>query len=204
MCELICVTSRLLCRDDFCKRTAEIAESRADKIILREKQLSEKEYKRLAKEVLLKCGENSDKIVLHNYFNAAKALGCKSIHLPFPVFEGFCDFSLFESVGTSVHSTQQAVFAEKHGAGCIVAGHIFETDCKKGLKARGTQLLEEICKSVNIPVYAIGGINTQTVRQLKSIRHKNFKGICVMSEFMTSQNVKALADTLKKELKDFE
>lgn len=36
-------------------------------------------------------------------------------------------------IGTSIHSVEDAVFAESHGADYITAGHIFTTDCKKGL-----------------------------------------------------------------------
>lgn len=204
MFRLVCVTSQTLCKDDFIKRIAEIVKSDTDKIILREKHLSKDEYERLAVNVLNECRKKRDKIILHNYYDVAKRLGCKNIHLPFSVFEGFENFSDFENVGTSVHCVKQAVFAEKHGASYITAGHIFETDCKKGLKARGTEFLEDICKSVEIPVYAIGGINPKTVGSLKNIRHKNFKGICVMSEFMRADNVKNLADTIKKELKSYD
>ena len=39
------------------------------------------------------------------------------------------------------------------------AGHIFATDCKKGLPPRGLDFLKNVCDAVEIPVYAIGGIN---------------------------------------------
>lgn len=35
--------------------------------------------------------------------------------------------------GVSVHSPEEAVEAEKFGASWLVYGHVFETDCKKGL-----------------------------------------------------------------------
>lgn len=37
-------------------------------------------------------------------------------------------------IGTSIHSVEDAVFAESHGADYITAGHIFTTDCKKGFR----------------------------------------------------------------------
>ena len=41
----------------------------------------------------------------------------------------------------------------------MTAGHIFATDCKKGLPPRGLDFLKNVCDAVGIPVYAIGGIN---------------------------------------------
>ena len=41
----------------------------------------------------------------------------------------------------------------------MTAGHIFATDCKKGLPPRGLDFLKNVCDAVEIPVYAIGGIN---------------------------------------------
>ena len=40
----------------------------------------------------------------------------------------------------------------------MTAGHIYATDCKQGLPPRGLDFLEEVCRAVDIPVWAIGGI----------------------------------------------
>ena len=69
----------------------------------------------------------------------------------------------FDLIGVSVHSVEEAIFAEKMGAGYVTAGHIFLTDCKKGLAARGLPFLKNVCESVGIPVYAIGGITPDHV-----------------------------------------
>ena len=63
----------------------------------------------------------------------------------------------------------------------LIAGHIFETDCKKGLEPRGTDFLKEICDNIKLPVFAIGGINETTVKQLQNI---NIEGVCLMSDLM--------------------
>lgn len=39
--------------------------------------------------------------------------------------------SKFKTIGTSVHSVEEAIEAQKLGATYISAGHIFATDCKK-------------------------------------------------------------------------
>lgn len=84
-------------------------------------------------------------------------------------------------IGTSIHSVEDAVFAESHGADYITAGHIFTTDCKKGLPGRGIDWLKSICNAVSIPVYAIGGISDANVSMLYDC---NISGYCMMSASM--------------------
>ena len=86
-------------------------------------------------------------------------------------------------MGTSVHSPEEAALAEKLGASYVTAGHIFATDCKKGVPPRGLDFLENVCKSVKIPVYAIGGI---TRSNMHLALEKGAAGVCVMSGLMNN------------------
>ena len=90
-------------------------------------------------------------------------------------------YSHIKRIGTSIHSVDDAVFAESHGADYITAGHIFTTDCKKGLPGRGIDWLKSICNAVSIPVYAIGGISDANVSMLSDC---NISGYCMMSASM--------------------
>ena len=84
-------------------------------------------------------------------------------------------------IGTSIHSVEDAIFAESHGANYITAGHIFTTDCKKGLPGRGINWLKSICNAVSIPVYAIGGISDTNISMLSDC---DIAGYCMMSASM--------------------
>ena len=179
MCRLIAVSNRLLCRDNFEKRIREIS-ALGIPVILREKDLSEDEYYQLLSSV------NVPEITAHTYAGAARRFGCKSIHMPLPVLEN-ADMSGFNTVGVSVHSVEQAIRAVECGATYLTAGHIFVTDCKKGLPPRGTDLIREIKAAVNIPVYAIGGISP---RNADEAVYAGADGVCVMSGFMTCSNIK--------------
>ena len=84
----ICVTNRTLCRDDFLTRIDHIAKKGvADAILLREKDLTEREYLELAEKVLSICKAHNRRCILHTYYKAAKELGCKEIHLPLPLLQ---------------------------------------------------------------------------------------------------------------------
>ena len=180
MFKIISVSNRKLCNKDFLERISEISNAGIP-VILREKDLNEAEYEELAKKVIALCPN----IILHSFTNAAKNIGCKRIHLPMHVLRD-TDVSGFEITGTSVHSPEEAKEAQTLGASYITAGHIFETDCKKGLAPRGLDFLENVCQSVNIPVYAIGGINSENAREAIS---RGASGVCVMSGLMTCENV---------------
>lgn len=181
----IAVTSRQLCAVDLpqqIRRLASAGALRPDMVIVREKDLPEEEYEILAGQVMAVCREQQMECVLHSYPGAARRLGCPAIHMPFAYFreqwESLLDFRVR---GTSVHSAEDALWAQEHGATYVTAGHIYPTDCKRGLAARGTQFLERVCRVVSIPVYAIGGISPQRMDEVKKA---GAAGACMMSEYM--------------------
>ena len=181
----ICVTNRTLCRDDFLTRIDHIAKKGvADAILLREKDLTEREYLELAEKVLSICKSHNRRCILHTYYKAAKELGCKEIHLPLPLLQKMreeAEKEWFTTVGTSVHSLKQANLAMHLQADYMTAGHIFETDCKKGLPGRGLSFLSKVvCKS-EVPVYGIGGISADNAGQ---VMETGAAGVCIMSGFM--------------------
>lgn len=182
MCKIISVTNRHLAVD-FIKRIKEIS-SLGVPIILREKDLAEVEYFGLAKTVL----EITDNVILHTYIDTARKLGHMKIHLPLPFLKK-SDISGFEIVGVSIHSVDEALTAQSLGATYITAGHVFATDCKKGLPPRRLSFLKDVCSAVDIPVFAIGGITSLNAPDTIS---SGAHGICVMSSFMNTPSPKTL------------
>ena len=92
----------------------------------------------------------------------------------------------FEKIGVSCHSVDDALEAERLGAAYITFGHVFATDCKKGLEPRGIEALRKVCEAVKIPVYAIGGINCENIGL---VFENGAGGACVMSGFMKCESV---------------
>ncbi len=183
MGKTICITNRHLVKGDFYSQIEMVLKKKPDSIILREKDLDEKEYAELAKKISAMCDKNGTELILHNFYNVAIELGIRKIHLPLFVFEDMAeeDKKRFDKTGVSCHSVEEARKAESLGASYITAGHIFATDCKKGLEPRGIKFLENVCASVDIPVYAIGGINDEN-RGL--CIEAGAAGVCIMSGFM--------------------
>ena len=175
--KIICVTNRKLCPIPLDEQLELLAKKGISRVILREKDLPEEEYAALAKRVL---GVPKIELFSHNFPSVAQELSVKKIHLPLAkLTQEIC--AEFETVGASVHSVEEAVLAEKLGAAYVTAGHIFATDCKKGVPPRGLEFLENVCKSVKIPVYAIGGITRENMRLALET---GAAGVCVMSGLM--------------------
>lgn len=187
---ILVVTSRKLCKENFFDRIEKIARQKPKGIILREKDLGTNEYKQLAIKCKDICYSYGVPIIINSYIDIAIELDIKDIQVSINLLnENLDKISFFKSVGVSVHSIDEAIIAQNNNATYLIAGHIFNTDCKKGLKARGIEFLNNICNSVNIPVYAIGGINKTNYNIIKCTKAQ---GVCIMSSAMQSQDLKGL------------
>ena len=191
MSDLICITNRKLCSNNFLDQIEMIASAHPKAIVLREKDLSEKEYEQLARQVMQICQKHGTQCILHSFSNLATTLGATAVHMPLPLLQKMTpqEKSHFQIIGASCHSLEEAKEAQNLGCTYITAGHIFLTDCKKGLPGRGLPFLEEICKTVRIPVYAIGGISSQN---MESVRKTGAAGACIMSGFMRCKTVEEI------------
>lgn len=193
MSDILCVTNRVLCREDFLTQVEKIAACRPAGIILREKDLPEAEYEALAADILEICRKQQIPCMLHTFVDAAIRLKAEAIHLPMPVLRTLSPEQKghFRTIGASCHSVEEAKEAENLGCTYITAGHIFATDCKKGLPGRGLDFLREVCRAVSIPVYAIGGISPENI---SAVRTAGAKGGCVMSGTMVCGDVSGYFD----------
>ena len=191
--DVICVTSRKLCKRDFFDQLKSIAETKPKYIILREKDMTEDEYLHLAEKALEICQCSGTKLICNSFINTAKSIGADGIHLPLSLAEKYT--GSIKPLGISVHSIDDALKAAKLGADYLIYGHIFTTDCKKGLEPRGVKSLEKVCSSVGIPVYAIGGIKPENAALTKSV---GAAGVCLMSSLMAAENPEELIKEIKQ------
>lgn len=193
MYKMLAITNRHLCNNDFleqiqgiCSLNEKNSVIKSVSLVLREKDLSENDYKDLATEVLKICKKNNTECILHTYYKVARELNCKRIHIPLHVLKSKPEVCKeFNEVGVSIHCVNEAIEAVNLGATYIIAGHIFATDCKKDVPPRGLGFLSSVCSFVNIPVYAIGGILPVNAQK---VINAGADGICIMSGLMTCEN----------------
>ena len=96
-------------------------------------------------------------------------------------------------LGVSAQTVRQAVEAQKKGADYLGVGAVFPTGSKADAVEVSRDTLEAICRAVDIPVVAIGGINKDNVSQLKG---SGICGVAVISAIFASENIKKAAAEL--------
>lgn len=180
---VVCVTNRSLCQEEFLLRIEKIAKAKPSAIILREKDMDANAYAQLAERVMNICRVYDVNCILHTFINVAIDLNAQAMHLPLHILRTMTteQKSKFKVIGASCHSIEDAKEAQMLGCTYITAGHIFDTDCKKGLPGRGLEFLKSVCENVHIPVYAIGGIAADNI---KDVYRQGAKGACIMKALM--------------------
>lgn len=201
--EILWVTNRALCREDFLARVEKLAASGAGGMILREKDLPEADYEALAGRVMEICRRQGMPCALHTYAGAASRLGAGWFHAPLPVLRGLSaqERQAYPRLSTSCHSLEDAREAVSLGCTHLIAGHIFPTACKAGLPGRGLDFLREVCGAVPAPVYAIGGIAPENIA---AVRRAGAAGACIMSSAMTCPSPKDYIRELEEEYHGFQ
>ena len=196
MSDILCVTNRKLCREDFLARIERIAACHPAGIILREKDMKPEDYKELAAVVMKLCEQHGVKCILHSFSDVAISLQTDAIHMPLHLLREMSQEQKahFTILGASCHSVEDASEAQALGCTYITAGHVFETDCKKGLPGRGLDFLRKVCATVDIPVYGIGGIDADNIAL---VRDAGASGACLMSSLMVTEDVAELLKAME-------
>lgn len=181
--DCIAITNRHLAGREYLEQIKRIASLGPHALILREKDLTDEEYEAYAAKVKPICDAYGVLFYLHGHIGSAKRFG-RNVHLPFGGFlelyeaGGLHDL---QNISVACHSLEEAIQADTYGASQIILGTIFETDCKKGLKGRGTDFVRRVSAACKIPVYAIGGIKPENLNEVKAA---GAAGGCMMSWFM--------------------
>jgi thiamine-phosphate pyrophosphorylase len=182
--DIIAVSNRHLCTRPFLEQIERVCACRPKALILREKDLVEADYGMLAVQVLDICYHYEVPCLLHTYVEVARQLNHPYIHLPLHVLAQYAGkLKDFKQVGCSVHSVDEACLAVSYGATYLTAGHIYATACKPDVSPRGIEFLKEVCVSVKVPVYAIGGLHPGSAR-IDEVILAGAAGACVMSDMM--------------------
>lgn len=183
----IAVTDRRLVQGDFLTQIRRVCALKPYALILREKDLTDEAYERLASEVMRICSAENVVFFVNSRIDTALKLGCRGIHLPVHVLRSMSDAEraqlkqYFDDISVSCHSAEEVDTAVRCGASQIVLGTIFETECKKGLKGKGIGFVRDICAKCPVPVYAIGGMTPCRIEDAIAV---GAAGGCMMSGFM--------------------
>ena len=101
-------------------------------------------------------------------------------------------------LGVTVKTAEQAVKAWKDGADYLGCGAVFPSPTKKNAIAITMDQLSAICRSVPIPVTAIGGITYENVSLLQGT---GIGGVSVISGIFGQSDIPAAVRALKEEVR---
>ncbi len=204
---LVLVTNRRIGGTCFLDRLEEAVSGGVDRVILREKDLEPEDLVILGREVKRRIQPWGASLFINSDLQTAlgtwEQIGAEGIHLTLSDYElytqpqeakpgsaGVEGVGRTQSirVGVSVHSEMEVrsiVAGQKNlQPEYFLAGHIFQTDCKKDLPGRGLAFLQSVRKAAGaIPVVAIGGIGAENAGDVVAA---GADGIAVMSGFMKS------------------
>jgi thiamine-phosphate pyrophosphorylase len=144
-----------------------------DWVQIREKNLSGRELLELAREAVA-SSRGLTRVIVNDRVDVAIAAGAAGVHLGRESLAArevvrWCRAGNAAAdfwVGVSCHSLEDAREAETAGAAYIFFGPVFDTPSKRGMgEPQGVARLGEICRSVAIPVLAIGGVSKENAAE---------------------------------------
>jgi thiamine-phosphate pyrophosphorylase len=196
---LLVVTDRKSSNKGLVKILEDCCKYGVKAIQLREKDMQAGELVKLAKKMRTLTSKTKTKLMINDKLDAVLLSNAEGLHLP----ENGVDIKLLKKykgliLGKSVHSLERARKADKEGYDYLLFGPVFRTPAKvKYGEPQGLDKLEKVCSSVNIPVFAVGGIiPARTKKCLEAGAH----GIAVMGGIMKSANIKKTINGYKTEL----
>jgi thiamine-phosphate pyrophosphorylase len=174
---------------------------------LREKQRDSKEFYQQALRIKAICHQYHVPLLINDRVDIALAVEADGVHigqsdLPATVVRGILGKN--KIMGVSARTVAQAQQAQADGADYLGVGAMFATTTKRDAKTVSITTLKEIRQAVNIPIVAIGGINTTTLpllqkglAQIKTC----VDGVAVVSAILAADDISLASQRLKNQLK---
>jgi thiamine-phosphate pyrophosphorylase len=204
--------------DALTRKIAEIAATGVDWVQIREKDLTAGALASLTRKSLRIAASSSAKsscatrVLVNDRLDAAIAERADGVHLSvksLPVREAkrLIQSALAKQavgksflVGASCHSLEAAKAAEHDGADYIFFGPIFPTPSKQQFgPPQGIQSLQQVCRTVSVPVLAIGGV---TLDNAASCIHAGAAGVAAIRLFQDALDPISAVDRLRQVVTD--
>jgi thiamine-phosphate pyrophosphorylase len=184
------------------ERIREAAVTGVDWVQIREKDLDGQPLYDLVSAAVRAVRGSGTKMLVNDRLDVAWTAAASGVHLgenSLPIVEavrakrwfGAADFL----IGASCHSEDAARRAAEEGANYIFFGPVFATPSKAAFGSpQGLERLEEVCRSVEIPVLAIGGI---TAENSPACLESGAAGIAAIRMFQEARDLPALLGKLR-------
>jgi thiamine-phosphate pyrophosphorylase len=172
-------------------------------IQLRERDLPIRELLAVAQELRKLTREFNAKLFINDRVDIAVAVEADGVHLGHESMPPETVRTIVGSrmlVGVSTHKREEAASAEKNGADFITFGPLFTTPSKIRYGAPvGTDAISDLKKHVRLPVFGLGGIKTETVRE---VLRAGADGIAMISAIFAAEDIQQAAEDVTRTIDD--
>ena len=187
----LCTDRRLMTTDTIEESVERAGKGGVTVVQLREKDCSSREFYEMAVRVKEITDAYEVPLLINDRADIAMAVGADGVHLgqdDLPVQAARGLLGSDKIIGATAHTVKEAVRAWKSGADYLGAGDVFGTSTKQDARRLSLEELTEICRSVPIPVVAIGGVRADNIARL---RPTGAKGAAVISAVVGQKDITA-------------
>ncbi len=184
---------------DLAMLVSEAAAGGVTCVQLRAKHMNGAPFLLLAERLIALLNLKNIPLIINDRVDVAAAGKCQGVHLgqdDLPVSAARRILGREAVIGVSVNTVEEARSAEKEGADYLGAGPVFTTSSKEtSLPVLGVDGLKLLRHKVNIPVLAIGGIDS---RNAPDVFDAGVDGIAVISAILGPEDTRKAAYKLAR------
>ncbi len=174
-------------------------EGGADVIQYREKNQPTNKMIETARQLMAVCSGAGVALIINDRIDVALAVEADGVHLgqdDFPIAKARQMLGHQAIIGGSADDLEQALGVQAAGADYVGLGPVFSTTSKDDAgPVTGLDKLADVCKNLNIPVVAIGGVDQTNAERVMAA---GAYGIAVISAVCCQESpVQAAADLIK-------
>lgn len=176
----------------------ETLEGGATIIQIREKALDDESFIKEALEIKTLCSRYNVPLIINDNIDVALKVDADGVHIGQDDMNAKNVRALLgpdKIIGVSAHNVEEALAAVNAGADYLGSGAAFSTDSKSNVNIIDRTELKNICKAVDIPVTAIGGINEKNILELSGL---GISGVAVISAIFAADDIKEQTIKLKQ------
>lgn len=187
--------------EEFLDRVALAVKSGVDIVQLREKTKPAQKIIEYGKVIRQICSQYNALFIVNDRIDIAQIVAADGVHL------GQDDIDIHSArkmlgeemiIGISTHKPQDAIEAQKNGADYIGVGPIYKTPTKPKREPAGLEYLKWASENVEIPYYAIGSIDLNTIDEAIGYGAKR---VALVRAIMNAENIEETVKNLKNKLK---
>lgn len=182
--------------DELLKKVEEALKAGIKLVQYRDKNVSSKLMCERGKKLFDLCKKYNSIFLVNDRVDIAMAIDADGVHIGQDDMDCKLARKLLgrdKIIGVSTKTLEESKKAVEDGADYLGCGAIYSTDTKD-TNILSINSLKEIKKNISIPIYGIGGINTENItNELKEL----LDGIAVVTSILNSHNINKTINEFK-------